>query len=129
MLPELPVASDDFAFFGQQDIHMPMLAVIGLADRLQGAEVQGVRLGKPLRWPLGVAPARLPGRRAGALKRRGKYLWLPLALPAGADDPASEGGLLLHLGMSGSLQLSGAAGEPGAARCDTVVQAESVKPR
>ena len=85
-----------------------------LADRLQGAEVQAVRLGKPLRWPLGVPPAQLVGRRAGTLQRRGKYLWLPLAGPVAADDAAPEGGLLMHLGMSGSLNLAAQAGDPGA---------------
>jgi formamidopyrimidine-DNA glycosylase len=38
---------------------------------------------------------RLPGRRLGAARRRGKYLWLPLA---DGDDA-----LLAHLGMSGQL--------------------------
>lgn len=73
------------------------------AERIAGARVEAVRLGKPLRWPLGVAPERLVGATVGAASRRGKYLWLPL----------SEGGLLMHLGMSGSLAFVGAAGEPG----------------
>lgn len=85
-----------------------------LADRLQGAEVLGVRLGKPLRWPLGVPAAHLLGRCAGALQRRGKYLWLPLARPGPPDDPAPDGGLLMHLGMSGSLNLAAPAGAAGA---------------
>lgn len=63
------------------------------ADAIAGARVLGLSLGKPLRWPLGVAPQSLVGRRVGAVQRRGKYLWLPL----------EPGGLLLHLGMSGSL--------------------------
>jgi formamidopyrimidine-DNA glycosylase len=67
-----------------------------LAERLQGAQVRAARLGAPLRWPLGRDLEALIGHRAGALQRRGKYLWLPL------DGPA-PGGLLLHLGMSGSL--------------------------
>ncbi|MEY4752914.1 MAG: bifunctional DNA-formamidopyrimidine glycosylase/DNA-(apurinic or apyrimidinic site) lyase [Pseudomonadota bacterium] len=74
---------------------------LGLVERLDGALVQQLRLGKPLRWPLGIAPDRLAGARLGLMQRRGKYLWLPLAqagLPAG-------GGLLLHLGMSGALRL------------------------
>ena len=102
-----------------------------LADRLEGAEVLAVRLGKPLRWPLGCAPESLHGLRIGLLTRRGKYLWLPLGPKTpGADRPADRladgpadrpvdrladgpaGGLLLHLGMSGSLQLR-AAPEPG----------------
>lgn len=70
----------------------------GLAPRLAGARVLGARLGKPLRWPLGLAPQALAGTTLGALARRGKYLWLPLQGGPG-------GGLLLHLGMSGSLAL------------------------
>jgi formamidopyrimidine-DNA glycosylase len=85
-----------------------------LADRLQGAQVRGVQLGKPLRWPLGVTPEALHGRLAGTLLRRGKYLWLPLAGPVPAADPTPGGGLLLHLGMSGSLHLSDTPGPPGA---------------
>ena len=114
-----------------------------LADRLLGARVLSARLGKPLRWPLGLAPERLQGQRVGLLQRRGKYLWLPLAGPAGgaarpsggavgaaaesaanlsaspASNPPPDGGLLLHLGMSGSLGFTEAAGlsppqpEPG----------------
>ena len=97
-----------------------------LVDRLGGARVQSARLGKPLRWPLGVSPESLVGRPLGLLQRRGKYLWMPLgavseAATAGAAatgsatiDPATagSGGLLLHLGMSGSLNL---ADEPGPA--------------
>ncbi|WIT12431.1 bifunctional DNA-formamidopyrimidine glycosylase/DNA-(apurinic or apyrimidinic site) lyase [Paucibacter sediminis] len=63
------------------------------ADAIAGARVLELRLGKPLRWPLGVTPQSLVGRRVGEVRRRGKYLWLPL----------EPGGLLLHLGMSGSL--------------------------
>jgi formamidopyrimidine-DNA glycosylase len=84
----------------------------GLADRLQGALVRSARLGKPLRWPLGVAAESLAGRSVGLLQRRGKYLWMPLGAAAGTAEGGSEGGLLLHLGMSGSLSL---ADEPGAA--------------
>ncbi len=64
------------------------------ADRIAGARVEAVRLGKPLRWPLGVEPAQLVDHTVGAASRRGKYLWLPLG---------EGGGLLMHLGMSGSL--------------------------
>ena len=67
------------------------------AQRIAGAQVLGVRLGAPLRWPLGCRPAALVGRHVGLASRRGKYLWLPLA--HGGDS----GGLLMHLGMSGSL--------------------------
>ncbi len=73
------------------------------AERLEGATVRAVRLGKPLRWPLGCDPATLQGRRVGRTTRRGKYLWLPL----------DAGGLLLHLGMSGSLAFGEGAAPPG----------------
>ena len=69
------------------------------AERIAGAQVLSVRLGAPLRWPLGCRPTRLIGRTVGRVLRRGKYLWLPLA----SDQPGAGGGLLLHLGMSGSL--------------------------
>jgi formamidopyrimidine-DNA glycosylase len=81
-----------------------------IAARLHGAKVVGVRCGKPLRWPLGIAPQSLVGARLGEITRRGKYLWLPLRHD---DLPAPDGGLLLHLGMSGSLALHDAAAEPG----------------
>ena len=84
-----------------------------LADRLLGAEVRGARMGKPLRWPLGVATDHLLGRRAGLLQRRGKYLWLPLATAVPTEDDAPVGGLLLHLGMSGSLNLAETPGPAG----------------
>jgi formamidopyrimidine-DNA glycosylase len=70
----------------------------GIAAALQGARVQAVRLGKPLRWPLGIEPGAIAGAHIGSVSRRGKYLWLPLH--GGAQR---EGGLLMHLGMSGSL--------------------------
>ena len=86
-----------------------------IAARLHGARVLSVRCGKPLRWPLGIAPQALVGSRLGETTRRGKYLWLPLQRDAAAAaGPAGvDGGLLLHLGMSGSLALQDAASEPG----------------
>jgi formamidopyrimidine-DNA glycosylase len=63
------------------------------ADRIAGAAIREVRLGKPLRWPLGIEPHRLVGRTVAGVRRRGKYLLVDL----------DEGLLLLHLGMSGSL--------------------------
>ncbi|MEO8836881.1 MAG: bifunctional DNA-formamidopyrimidine glycosylase/DNA-(apurinic or apyrimidinic site) lyase [Caldimonas sp.] len=75
----------------------------GFAERIAGARVTGVRLGKPLRWPFGPAPESLVGQAVGEVSRRGKYLWLPL----------ERGGLLLHLGMSGSLSFGPVVGEPG----------------
>ncbi|HET9820860.1 MAG TPA: bifunctional DNA-formamidopyrimidine glycosylase/DNA-(apurinic or apyrimidinic site) lyase [Burkholderiaceae bacterium] len=77
-----------------------------IAEPLAGAEVRSVRLGAPLRWPLGCAPQALVGARVGLAARRGKYLWLPLE-----RHGRTAGGLLIHLGMSGSLawRASGAA--------------------
>ncbi len=80
----------------------------GIAAPLAGAKVHALRLGKPLRWPLGRAPADFAGLTIGDITRRGKYLWLPLA-----RGTVPEGGLLLHLGMSGSLGLQAQAAEPG----------------
>jgi formamidopyrimidine-DNA glycosylase len=84
-----------------------------LADRLLGARVRACTLGKPLRWPLGVPPQQLAGRRVGLLMRRGKYLWMPLTGEDAAQDPTPEGGVLMHLGMSGSLNLADAPGPAG----------------
>lgn len=75
------------------------------ATRIEGATVRAVRLGKPLRWPLGCAPDALVGQVVGAALRRGKYLWLPLLLRQ-RDAQEDPPGLLMHLGMSGSLQFS-----------------------
>lgn len=79
------------------------------ASTIDGARIRAVRLGKPLRWPLGVEPAALVGCTVGEPSRRGKYLWLPLGRdgcaspPAAPNGKAPAGGLLIHLGMSGSL--------------------------
>lgn len=78
-------------------------ARLSFAGRIRGAQVTDVRVGKPLRWPLGCEPRSLVMQRVGDVVRRGKYLWLPL----------ERGGLLLHLGMSGSLAFSHPAGAPG----------------
>ena len=81
----------------------------GIDEPLRGATVLDVRLGKPLRWSLGVAPDHLVGRSIGPVSRRGKYLWMPLDAPG---EPAG-GGLLMHLGMSGSLGLADPGQPPG----------------
>jgi formamidopyrimidine-DNA glycosylase len=76
---------------------------LSFAERIAGAQVLAVRVGAPLRWPLGCRPANLVGRTVGAVTRRGKYLWLPLE-----GHAAGRGGLLVHLGMSGSLAFNAA---------------------
>lgn len=78
---------------------------LSFADRIAGARIEQVRLGKPLRWPLGCLPGELQGRTVRGVRRRGKYLLLDL------DDGAL---LLLHLGMSGSLAFVERLPEPGA---------------
>lgn len=66
---------------------------LSFADRIAGAVIERVEMGKPLRWPLGCAPHKLAGRKVLAVRRRGKYLLVDL----------SNGLLLIHLGMSGSV--------------------------
>ena len=83
----------------------------GLAGPMRGAVVLGARLGKPLRWPLGCDLQDLVGHHVGEITRRGKYLWLPLL--KGAVGEGATGGLLMHLGMSGSLALRQEEGAPG----------------
>jgi len=77
---------------------------LSFGPRIRGARVTGVRMGKPLRWPLGCDSETLLGQRVGEAVRRGKYLWLPL----------ERGGLLMHLGMSGSLNFADTLAQAGA---------------
>jgi formamidopyrimidine-DNA glycosylase len=77
---------------------------LSLADRIAGARIESVRLGKPLRWPLGLEAQLLVGRTVRGVRRRGKYLLVDL----------DEGVLLLHLGMSGSLSFGPAPSAAGA---------------
>jgi len=74
------------------------------AQAIKGAMIEGVRVGKPLRWPLGCRPESLTSRQVVSVHRRGKYLLLAL----------DAGWLLLHLGMSGSLLFSRQTPPPGA---------------
>jgi formamidopyrimidine-DNA glycosylase len=94
-----------------------------LAPALEGSQIRAVELGKPLRWPLGIQPSRLKGCVFGPLVRRGKYLWMPLIRHLGMapDSAGPAGGLLVHLGMSGSLGFCpSAAGLPAAGPHDHV---------
>lgn len=76
---------------------------LGFASRIAGARIEAVRMGKPLRWPLGMDPAALVGRTVTGVRRRGKYLLVDL----------DHGLLLLHLGMSGSLGFTRSLPDPG----------------
>jgi len=70
---------------------------LSFAERIADARILAVRMGKPLRWPLGAEPTALLGLTVMAVRRRGKYLLVDL----------SKGWLLLiHLGMSGSLSFA-----------------------
>jgi formamidopyrimidine-DNA glycosylase len=82
---------------------------LSFASRIEGAQIRSVQMGKALRWPMGIDPDELQGRVVVAVRRRGKYLLIDLATPAGA----AHGLLLLHLGMSGSLSFAPHLGEPG----------------
>lgn len=66
---------------------------LSFASRIESAQILSVQMGKPLRWPLGCVPDSLRGQQVLAVRRRGKYLLLDL----------SNGLLLVHLGMSGSV--------------------------
>ena len=66
---------------------------LSFAGRISGARVTAVRMGKPLRWPLGCIPESLNDQCVLGVRRRGKYLMVDL----------SGGLLLIHLGMSGSI--------------------------
>ena len=74
---------------------------LSLVERSRGARIEAVRVGKPLRWPLGCDPRQLTGRTLDDVRRRGKYLWFALGGPGGTSG--AQDGLLMHLGMSGSL--------------------------
>ena len=69
------------------------------ASAIAGARILSAQMGKPLRWPLGLAPVQLVGRQVIGVRRRGKYLLF--------DCQSTQGGgwLIVHLGMSGSLRL------------------------
>ena len=76
---------------------------LSIAQRIAGARIELVTLGKPLRWPLGCGPQQLQGQVLLAVRRRGKYLLLDL----------SDGLLLMHLGMSGSVSFGTGLAAPG----------------
>ena len=69
-----------------------------LVPAMEGGRVEFAHIGRPdLRWPLPPRLAeRLTGRRFGTLRRRGKFLLLPLD----GDET-----MLMHLGMSGSVRI------------------------
>ncbi|MGH8858348.1 MAG: bifunctional DNA-formamidopyrimidine glycosylase/DNA-(apurinic or apyrimidinic site) lyase [Polaromonas sp.] len=76
---------------------------LSFAARIAGARIEAVHMGKPLRWPLGCGPQQLVGQHVLAVRRRGKYLLVDL----------SNGLLLVHLGMSGSVSFGVGLSAPG----------------
>jgi formamidopyrimidine-DNA glycosylase len=76
---------------------------LSFAPGIRNAIIVSATLGKPLRWPLGVAPQQLVGQQVLDVRRRGKYLLIDL----------SQGLLLLHLGMSGSVVFAVDQAAPG----------------
>ncbi len=77
----------------------------GVAPWLEGVDIERLVVrDRRLRWPVPRGlEARVAGKRILAVERRGKYLLLRL------DD----GGMLLHLGMSGSLRVLDEGSEAG----------------
>lgn len=68
----------------------------GIAPWLLGRTIHGIVVREPrLRWPVPAAVQQACGRRVERLERRAKYLLIGVG----------GGGLLVHLGMSGSLRV------------------------
>jgi formamidopyrimidine-DNA glycosylase len=68
----------------------------GIQPFLQGQLIRQVRVRNPaLRWPVPAEVQRACGQRVQTLTRRGKYLLIE----------CEDGGLMCHLGMSGSLRI------------------------
>jgi formamidopyrimidine-DNA glycosylase len=77
----------------------------GLEKLIVGRSIESLLVReRRLRWPIRTdLPARLRGQCITSLERRGKYLLINVA----------DGSLLVHLGMSGSLQYLAVPGAPG----------------
>ena len=77
----------------------------GIAPALQGRCITDIVVRNPsLRWPVPVEVGQAAGQEVSACRRRAKYLLLDLA--------GRRGGLMIHLGMSGSLRVCPADEEP-----------------
>lgn len=75
----------------------------GIEPHLLNQRVRRVIVRDPrLRWPVPAEVSKAEGQTFASLKRRGKYLLLKL----------QQGGLIIHLGMSGSLRVLIEAVEP-----------------
>ena len=68
----------------------------GIEPALLGHVIKSVQVRNPaLRWPVTDAVQKARGRRVAGLERRAKYMLID----------CGKGGLLIHLGMSGSLRI------------------------
>ena len=77
----------------------------GIAPCLEGHAIAAMVVRNPsLRWPVPAAVSRAEGQVVSACRRRAKYLLIEIA--------GAGGGLLLHLGMSGSLRICDADDAP-----------------
>jgi formamidopyrimidine-DNA glycosylase len=84
----------------------------GIEPALAGRSVIEVVVRNPnLRWPVPEEISQARGRRVVRCWRRAKYLLIELACVEAADI-SEGGGLLIHLGMSGSLRICEAVDAP-----------------
>lgn len=75
----------------------------GIAPHLEGHAITAVvARNRSLRWPVPVEVARAEGQRVVGCRRRAKYLLIEM----------EAGGLMIHLGMSGSLRVCDADDAP-----------------
>jgi formamidopyrimidine-DNA glycosylase len=75
----------------------------GISPALSGRTISEVRVrNAALRWPVTDEVAQACGQRISGLQRRAKYLLITL----------ESGGLMIHLGMSGSLRICAEDDEP-----------------
>jgi formamidopyrimidine-DNA glycosylase len=79
----------------------------GIAPALLGRRIEAMVVRNPsLRWPIPAAVQQAVGQTVSGLQRRAKYILVELA----GDE--QSGGLLCHLGMSGSLRICEAGAAP-----------------
>jgi len=84
----------------------------GIEPFLTGHAIREIVVRNPsLRWPVPAEVHRATGRGVTRCWRRGKYLLVELD-PGTALTGQEPGGLLIHLGMSGSLRICDAADAP-----------------
>jgi formamidopyrimidine-DNA glycosylase len=84
----------------------------GITPALTDQIISRIEVRNPsLRRPVTEEIRQAHGRRVTACRRRAKYLLIELSDPGSGDG--RPGGLMIHLGMSGSLRLSSVDEEPG----------------